>query len=209
MLQRFRIMLRSLCSNVESALAKQMCALLSIAWVRSQNCLLRFWQLSPIQCAGARALHATSLPIRLTHLDKPRQPKSSSIASASPLTAARLTSLHRGLEQRLRGLLLPARGPKYQPKYGVFGHLSSYPHRSRAAPFFCSLDSLTIQDSRAWLRMTASSPAHLSAQLVVNTLPASHPTASCENRCRRSSREEDHAARNAIGNQCARHRRWP
>jgi len=145
----------------------------SIAWVIPQNCLLHSWQLSPTLSVGVRALVAASLPIRLTDLDNPDLPKSSSIASAFSPAASIQSWLHRDLEHLPRGLLLPAPGPEYQPKYGVFGHLSSYLHRSRAAPFFSGLDTLTIEDSRAWLRMTTSGLAHLLAQLVVNAFPGS------------------------------------
>lgn len=173
MLARFRTILRSLCLNDESGLTTQRSAQQSNVWVRSQNGLRHFWQQFPTQCVGVRALHAACLPIGLAHHDKPHQPKSSSLASAFPQAAARPAWRHRGLEPRWRGLLLPAPSLRYRPKYGVFGHLSSSPHRSHAAPFFAGLDCLTIQDSCAWLRMTDRGFSHLAAQTVVNTLPGS------------------------------------
>jgi hypothetical protein len=176
MLPQFRTILRSLCLNDERGLTRQMSAQRSNAWVRSQNGLRHFWQQFPTQYVGVRALHAACLPIGLAHRDKPHQPKSSSLASAFAQAAARPSWRHRGLEPRRGGLLLPAPSPKYRPKYGVFGHLSSCPHRSHAAPFFAGLDRLTIQDSRAWLRMTAGGFSHLAAQTVVNTLPGSVPS---------------------------------
>jgi hypothetical protein len=173
MLQLFRIILRSLCSNDESVLTKQMSVQLSTAWVRARNCRLPFWQQSPTPGGGGHALRAACLPRRLMRRDTPHQPKSSSLASACPRGASRQSWRHRGLEPRRRGLLLPAPSPGYRPKYGVFGPLSSSPHHNHATPFFSRLDRLTIQDSRAWLRMTANGPAHLLAQPSVNPLPSS------------------------------------
>ncbi len=171
MLQLFHTMLRSPCSNDASGLTKQMFAQLSIAWVRGQNFLLHFWQQSLTQCLGVRALGAACLPIRLTPHDKPHQPKSSSIASAFPQAASRRSWPHRDLEVKPRGLEPPAPGPKYRPKFGRLGHLSSSPRRSRAVPFFRCLD--TLQDSGTCLRMTTSRFSHMKAQTVVNKLPSS------------------------------------
>ncbi len=173
MLQPFRTMLRSPCSNDASVPTIQRFARRSTSWVKPQNGSLRCWPLSPTQSGDARALRAISSPIRLTDPDNPDPPKSFSIASAFPSTASEQFWPHLDLAHQPDELLLPAPNPLYLPKYGVFGHLSSYLHRSREAPFFGCLDTLTIQDSCACLGMTVSGLSHFSAQSVVNALSSS------------------------------------
>src|SRR2546430_3234647 len=175
MLQPFRTTPRSLCSSAANALTIQMYAQRSIVWVRAQKCPLHFWQQSPIQSVGGRVLVATAAPIRLTDRDNPHRPKSFSLASAFPSTAPRQPWHHRDPGHQQDGRELPAPSPKYLLKYAFFGHLFSSQHHNRAAPFFGRLDTLTIQNSRAGLRMTASGLLHLSAQRIVNALPGSVP----------------------------------
>ena len=169
--QLFRTILRSLCSTDVSVRANQMSAQRSTAWVKPQNCLLHSWRQSPTQGAAGRALRATPLPFRLAHRDNSDRPISFSIASTFSPAAPAPISPHRGLEPKPREPELLKPSPKYRLKCGVFGHLSSSPHRRGAAPLFRRLDTLTIQDRSTGLGMTTRRAAHLPAQTIVNTLP--------------------------------------
>jgi len=171
MLQLFRTTPHSLCSSDATARTIQRSAQRSTVWVKSQTSPRRFWPQSRAQSVGVRARVAISAPIRLTHRDTPHQPKSFSIASVFSSTAPGPSWPHPDLGHQRDGRELPAPTLKYPLKCAFFGHLSSSPHRSRAAPFFRRLDTLTIQDGRTGVRMTASGLSHLSPQAVVNPLP--------------------------------------
>ncbi len=171
MFHQFRTMPHSLCSSDANALTSQMSVPRSTVWVRSQKCPRHFWRQFPTPAGGGRARGAGAVPSRLTGRDNLHRPKSFSSASAFPSRAPGPSWPPPDLGHRPDGPALPAPTPACRPKYAVFGPLSSSPPRSRAAPFFRRLDTLTVQDRRAGVRMTARGCAHLAPQPLLNAGP--------------------------------------
>ncbi len=173
MSEPFHTALRNLYSSVANARTIRRSVPQSSAWAKLRIGAGRFSPRFPIRDADARVRGADFGPIQSTRRGNWRRPKSFSIANACFANARGGVSHHPGLVHRPHEPVLRESGQAYPPKHAFFGLLFSCPHRSRAAPPFRRLDTLTVQDRRTGFRVSPLRPTHFLSQLVMNRKPSS------------------------------------